>query len=215
MAFTSFVKRDVPMLLIIICALPLLLNRYIDNPVISAITLELGFWASIIEMLGWGLGVVYLFQGEYAATKRNPTTTQRVSFGTLVGFSLLLVVMAATLPGDLNNPHYLWVYYSFYRAQSTAFYGLMFLYLCSASYRMIRARSLESTILMLAGFIYIMRSASLFTLYAPWLIPLGEWVMGYPNKAASMAAVICIAFGSMLIAVRMMLGRERTAIEVA
>jgi hypothetical protein len=60
-----------------------------------------------------------------------------------------------------------------------------------------------------------MRSASIFNLYLPWSIPLGEWVMDYPNKAATIAANISMTFGSMLIAVRQMLGRERTAIEVA
>jgi hypothetical protein len=60
-----------------------------------------------------------------------------------------------------------------------------------------------------------MRSASIFNLYLPWTIHLGEWVMDVPNKAAVVAASISATFGSMLIAVRQMLGRERTAIEVA
>ena len=215
MAVVSFLKRDVPIALIIIFAIPFLLYRYIDHPAIKAVYSELGFWSSIISMIGWGLGVVYLFQGEYAATKRNPSTTQYLAFGLLCGFSLLLVGMALTLPGDLNNPHYLWVYYAFYRSQTTAFYGLMFLYLCSAAYRMLRARSLESTVLLLSAVIYTMRNASFFTWLAPWIGPLGDWIMHYPNKGASSAAVICMAFGSILIAVRQMLGRERTAIEVA
>ena len=215
MAFTSFLKRDVPILLIILFAIPMLLNRYIVNDSLKAIVAELGFWSSIIGMIAWGLGVIYLFQGEYAATKMKPTLTQKVSFGVLIGFSLLLVGMAVTQPGDLNNAQYLWVYYAFYRAQTTAFYGLLFLYLGSASFRMLRARSLESTVLLLAGVIYIMRNASIFTHFAPWLGDIGEWVYNYPNKAATTGATICMAFGSLLIAARQLLGRERTAIEVA
>jgi hypothetical protein len=214
MGFSGFLRRELPLIIIIVFAIPMLLYRYIEDPILKEVYTQLGFWASIISMIGWGLGVVYLFQGEYHATRRKPTLTQKISFGVLVGFSLLLVIMAATLPGDLNNPSYLWVYYAFYRAQSTAYYGLMFLYLGSATYRMLRARSLESLVLMVAGLLYLFRNASMFQLYAPWLTPVGEWIMNYPNKAATTAAVMCAAFGSIVIAARQLLGRERTAIAV-
>jgi len=211
---SEFFKRELPMIIIIVSAIPMLLYRFIEDPLLKEVYTQLGFWASLISMIAWGLGVVYLFQGEYHATKSNPTISQKVSFGVLIGFSLLLVVMAVTLPGGLNNPSYLWVYYGFYRAQSTAYYGLMYLYLASATYRMLRARSLETLVLMVAGFLYLLRNASLFQLYAPWLTPLGEWIMNYPNKAATTAATICAAFGSIVIAVRQLLGRERTVIAV-
>ena len=117
--------------------------------------------------------------------------------------------------GGQSTPEYIFWYRGFYNAQSRAFYGLMFLYLASASYRMLRARSAESAVLMLAGVIYLMRNASIFNLYLPWTIEVGEWVMDYPNKAAVTAASISATFGQMLIAVRQMLGRQRTAREVA
>lgn len=212
---SNFVKRDLPLILLVVTAIPMLLTRFIDHPLLTAVTNEMGFWSSIISMMGWGLGILYLFQGEYHNYKMNNTTTQKVSTAVLIGFSLLLAGMYFTLPGGTSNPSYQWVYMGFYRSQSTAFYGLMFLYLMSASYRMLRVRSLESTFLLVAGLIYVMRSASIFTLYFPWMLPLGEWVMNYPNKAAVTAAVMSAAFGSVLIAIRQMLGRERTAVEVS
>jgi hypothetical protein len=214
MAVSSFLKREVPLLIIIGFTIPMLLSRYITDPTLTTINTELGFWSAIIANIGWGLGVVYLFQGEYHNTKMNRNLTQYVSFATLIVFSLLLVVMATTLPGDIMNGSYLWVYYGFYRAQSTAFYGLMFLYLGSGTYRVLRARSIESTVLMVAGLLYLFRNASMFQMYFPWLTPLGEWIINYPNKAATIAATICATFGALLIAMRQLLGRERTAIEV-
>ncbi|MEM2894271.1 MAG: hypothetical protein QW486_09075 [Candidatus Bathyarchaeia archaeon] len=214
MGYSGFLRRDLPLIIITASAIPMLLYRYIEDPVLKEVYTQLGFWASIISMIAWGLGVVYLFQGEYHTLRRRPTLTQKLSFGALAGFSILLVTMAATLPGDLNNPSYLWVYYAFYRAQSTAYYGLMFLYLGSATYRMLRMRSLESSVLMISGLLYLFRNASLFQLYFPWLTPLGEWLMNYPNKAATTAAVMCMAFGSIVIAARQLLMRERTAVSV-
>jgi hypothetical protein len=215
MSATNFLKRDLPMLIIIVTAIPMILYRFIDHPTIKFIVTETGFWSSIISMLGWGLGVIYLFQGEYHALKQKPDLTQKFSFATLCGFSLLLVVLFFALPGGTSNDWYQFVYLGFYRAQSTAFYGLMFLYLMSASYRMLRVKSIESTVLLVSGFLYLMRSTSIFTYYAPWLVPLGEWIFDYPNKAAVTAAVMAAAFGSILIGIRTMLGRERTAVEVS
>jgi hypothetical protein len=201
-------------MLIIIMALPNIIGRFVSDPLLTTINTRFGQWSSIIDMLGWGLSAIYLFQGEYANMKQNPTNLQKWSFFILVFYSVILVGVNLAYGGQSTDEYVFW-YRGFYNAQSRAFYGLMFLYLGSASYRMLRARSAESTILMLAGLIYLMRSASIFNLYLPWTIPLGEWVMNYPNKAAVTAASISMVFGQMLIAVRQMLGRERTAIEVA
>jgi hypothetical protein len=211
---STFFRRDLPLMIIIITAIPFLLYRFISDPFIDTIYQELGNWSSIISMISWGLSVFYLFQGEYASMKQTPTFMTRWNFGVLCVFSGTLLVVRL-LTGSFTTELYQYFYVDFYAGQSRAFYGLMFLYLCSASYRMLRARSLESFALLASGLIYLMRSASIFNLYLPWSIPLGEWVMDYPNKAATIAANISMTFGSMLIAVRQMLGRERTAIEVA
>ena len=211
---STFLKRDVPLMLIIIMALPNLIGRFVSDPILDTINTRFGQWSSIISMLGWGLSTVYLFQGEYANMKQNPSTISRWNFIVLTVYALILVGVNFMYGGQ-STPEYIFWYRGFYNAQSRAFYGLMFLYLGSASYRMLRARSAESTVLMLAGLLYLMRSASIFNLYLPWTIPVGEWVMDYPNKAAVTAASISMVFGQMLIAVRQMLGRERTAIEVA
>jgi hypothetical protein len=201
-------------MLIIIMALPNIIGRFVSDPLLTSINTRFGQWSSIIDMLGWGLSAIYLFQGEYANMKQNPSNLQKWSFFILVFYSVILVGVNIMYGGQSTDEYVFW-YRGFYNAQSRAFYGLMFLYLGSASYRMLRARSAESTVLMLSGLIYLMRSASIFNLYLPWTIPLGEWVMNYPNKAAVTAASISMVFGQMLIAVRQMLGRERTAIEVA
>jgi hypothetical protein len=201
-------------MLIIIMALPNLIGRFVSDPLLDTINTRFGQWSSIISMLGWGLSTVYLFQGEYANMKQNPSNISRWNFIVLTVYALILVGVNLMYGGQ-STPEYIFWYRGFYNAQSRAFYGLMFLYLGSASYRMLRARSAESAVLMLAGLLYLARSASIFNLYLPWTIPLGEWFMNYPNKAAVTAASISMVFGQMLIAVRQMLGRERTAIEVA
>jgi len=201
-------------MLIIIMALPNLIGRFVSDPILDTINTRFGQWSSIISMLGWGLSTVYLFQGEYANMKQNPSNISRWNFIVLTVYALILVGVNLMYGGQ-STPEYTFWYRGFYNAQSRAFYGLMFLYLGSASYRMLRARSAESAVLMLAGLLYLARSASIFNLYLPWTIPLGEWFMNYPNKAAVTAASISMVFGQMLIAVRQMLGRERTAIEVA
>lgn len=207
------------MMLIIIFAIPYIAWRYIDWAPLTAFYEEMGRWSVVMTCAGWGLAVVYLFQGEYAAVKQNPTLTQRTAFVVLILMSLLLAFNFFTLPGSrgdvLWSDPYQWWYKAFYPPQTQAFYGLMFLYLCSASYRMLRARSLESTILLVAGVLYLMRSSSMFQMWFPPITEIGEWIMNYPNKGATYGAFICATFGQMLIATRQMLGRERTAIEVA
>ena len=110
---SNFVKRDLPLILLVVTAVPMILTRFIDHPFLTAITNEMGFWSSIISMMGWGLGILYLFQGEYHNFKMNPTLTQKVSFYVLCGFSALLVGMYFLLPGGTSNATYQWVYMGF------------------------------------------------------------------------------------------------------
>lgn len=212
MSTQNFLRRDLPIVLIIVAAIPMILSRFITHPALTALNAELGWWSSLINMTAWGMGVIYLFQGEYHNTKLNPTITQYLQFGTLCVYSLILLIL--NIMEGQQGDTYSWFYMGTYRPQSQAFYGLMFLYLCSAGYRMLRLRSAESAVLALSGLIYICRSGSLFALYTPWIIPLGEWLMNYPGKAASTAAVMTMAMGAVLIAVRQTLGRERTAVDV-
>jgi hypothetical protein len=221
MSTRNFLRRDLPLILIVLFAVPNILYRFVADDTLKNINTTIGMWSSTISMIAWGLGMVYLFQGEYHNMKMRNTTTQKFLFGVLVGFSLLLIGLAF-MYGDLANgklglqsAELQWWYTAFYRAQSTSFYGLMFLYLMSASYRMLRFRSLEASVLMLSGIIYIVAHASIFTIYMPWLVPISDWLYSYPNRAATTAAVMAIAFGSILIGVRQLMGRERTAVEVA
>lgn len=221
MSTRNFLRRDLPLILIVLFALPNIVYRFVTDDTLRNINTTIGMWSSTISMIAWGLGMVYLFQGEYHNMKMRNTNQQKFLFATLAGFSILLIGLAF-MYGDLSqgklglqSVELQWWYTAFYRAQSTAFYGLMFLYLMSASYRMLRFRSVEASVLMLSGIIYLVAHASIFTLYMPWLMPLSDWIYGYPNRAATTAAIMSMAFGSVLIGIRQLLGRERTAVEVA
>lgn len=221
MSSRNFIRRDLPLILIILTALPMLASRFIQDDNLTAINKALGQWSSYITMIAWGLAVIYLFQGEYHTMKMRPGWEQKALFGILVAFSLILVggsiIYAdwSKLQLGFRGPEVQWWYTAFYPAESRAFYGLMFLYLMSATYRMLRFRSLEAFVLAISGVIYVLENASIFTLYMPWLIDVGEWLYNYPNNAATTAAVMVMACGSILISMRQLMGRERTAVEVA
>jgi len=222
MSTRNFIRRDLPLILIVIAAVLQLGSRYIQDATLDAINKALGQWSSYITMMAWGLAVIYLFQGEWHTMQMKPGWEQKALFGVLVAFSLILVggsiIYADWAHGQLGfrGDQVQWWYTAFYPAESRAFYGLMFLYLMSASYRMLRFRSLEATVLAVSGLLYVCESASIFTLYLdPYLTAIGEWLYNYPNNAATTAAVMVMACGSILISMRQLMGRERTAVEVA
>ena len=222
MSSRNFIRRELPLLLVVVTAFPIILNRFVDDPMLLNYWTTLGSWTSYISMIAWGLGVIYLFNGEYHSMQMNRSKgiVPVIMFGILVVFSLLLVGMSimyanwSTMQLGITHPSYVWWYNGFYGAQSQAFYGLMFLYLMSASYRMLRFRNLEASILLLSGIIYTLRNTSIFNLYFPWMMPLGEWINNIGYTGGYNAALICMAFGSLLIGCRQLLGRERTAVEV-
>ena len=69
-------------------------------------------------------------------------------------------------------------------------------------------KSLESGALFLGGVIYTFRLIPLFTLWFPWLVPVGDWILLVPGVAGDRAAMIPLGIASIALGLRTLMGRE-------
>ena len=126
-------------------------------------------------------------------------------------------------PDGTNTP-FKWIEDNAFRPLQATMFALLAFFMASAAFRAFRARNTEATILLIAGLIVMTGRVPLLELLAspfPALQPaaaaasarmgqLTEWIMNVPNSAAQAGIIIGAALGAAAMAIRVILGIERS-----
>jgi hypothetical protein len=90
---------------------------------------------------------------------------------------------------------------------STAYAATLF-YLASATYRVLRARSTETIILLVVGIVTIMSNMPMLVTYIPPLLTFKTWIADVIVKSSYRAITIGVGLGGILMGVRTLLAME-------
>lgn len=203
-------RRELPTIIVSACGVIMLLSFFTTFEVFTTIKATLTAWTIVIASTSTWLGFTYMSYAQYRTYKRDPTTSQLIYFATPFVFFLLFLIVGFSFPGDVNSPQYLWLLSSIYQQVGATVYAVMFFTLASSAYRTFTVASIEATALLLSGAIYTLRQIPLFPYLAPWLVPLGEWILLVPNVGGGRGAVICAAMAALVVGIRTLWGREMT-----
>ncbi|HEU5311836.1 MAG TPA: hypothetical protein VFV24_10320, partial [Candidatus Eisenbacteria bacterium] len=126
-------------------------------------------------------------------------------------------------PDGTSTP-FKWIEDNAFRPLQATIFALLAFFMASAAFRAFRARNAEATILLVAGVLVMMGRVPLLEFLAapfPGLQPvaaagsrglglLTEWIMNVPNSAAQAGIIIGAALGAAAMAIRVILGIERS-----
>lgn len=107
-----------------------------------------------------------------------------------------------------SSDMYQWMYTNFNLPLSSTAYAATLFYLASATYRVIRARSTETTILVVVSIVVIMGNMPMFVTYVPALLTIKSWIETVIVTAAYRAITIGVGLGGILMGVRTLLAME-------
>ena len=127
------------------------------------------------------------------------------------------------LPSGAPTP-FQWMTDWFFRPLQATIFSLLAFFMASAAFRAFRARNVEATILLIAAVLVMAGRVPLLDFLAypfPPLHPaaeslsrtlgrLTEWIMDVPNSAAQAGIIIGAALGAAAMAIRVILGIERS-----
>lgn len=124
----------------------------------------------------------------------------------LLGCLIIWVGIGTTLGN--THPTYQWIYNTFNQPLSATAYAATLFYLASATYRVLRFRTVETSILLLVGIVTIMANIPLFVTYIPALLPARTWIADILVKSSYRAITIGVGLGGILMGVRTLLAME-------
>jgi len=218
-------RREIPILITSVAGLVFAVSYFIPHFPFGESESIFGDWVTIVQAFAIWLGALNLIKVSWEKISRKKADWP---FALLIVISLVATLLIGFIDGyrGLNaEPQYSfrdpgtsfdWLFRHVYTALTSTMFSMLAFFVGSASYRAFRARNLQATLLLIAGF-FVMggRVPLLDQMIAPiWDYPffshLADWIMTFPNTAGQRAIMIGIALGVMSSSLRIILGIERS-----
>jgi hypothetical protein len=130
------------------------------------------------------------------------------------GYSIIVMVSAAIvfamgLIFNLSDAPMMWIFDNVYRPLSGAFFALTAFFLATAAYRALRARSVETTLMLIAALVVFIGQTPLITSMSNEVVLLKEWVLNVPSAAGMRGILLGVALGTIATGLRLLAGMDR------
>lgn len=172
--------------------------------------------ATYRSILAW-MQIIFacaLIVGINAVLKNHIVKLQRRPKDRPYSLVLLLAVVVMSILGFSGGidqgSSFLWAFNHLQAPMQATVFSLLAFYVTSAAFRGFRARSVESTILIVAGLIVLIGRVPLGELITPHLPATADWIVNVPALAAKRAILIGIGLGMVATALKVISGVERT-----
>lgn len=219
-------RRQLPLYITFLVGLMMVASVFIPHAPFDTAEDNFSIFFNIIAGVAFVLGAGNLIKIHgNKISRRSPHW--KYSIVTLVGFFVVLVAGF----GKIGNPQgwqgpvqtpgsaFYWLYQSIFSPLQATMFSLLAFFVASASYRAFRAKTPESTLLLVAATIILVGRTPLGHYLTFWLpeplqffhIPnLSGWILAIPNLAGQRAIIIGIALGIISTSLKIILGIERS-----
>jgi hypothetical protein len=194
-----------PQFLVVVTVVALIAAYYIKFDPLQALASEFNTWAVLFA--GWlsALAVV-------STTVSNVKKIQKNEKGWPYAIVLLAALYITILLGAVLGPGhstFSWIFNSIARATYGAMQATTAFFIITAAYRAFRARTVDTTILLIVAVLVMLGNITLGTAIWTGFRPIRDWLYSVPMAHGNAAIYITMAIGAMALGIRTVLGVER------
>jgi len=182
---------------------------------LQAVSDELLSYITAVLTAAFAIGVINLTRVHWINIKRKRATWMfsvilLVCLYSMLIFSLIaspfaLDPNATVIPNSViqfSTPIWQFLYYKILVNINSSIFSLLAFFIASAAYRAFKARSLEATILLVAGLLVILGQTPIADVIWPGFSVIRDWIMAFPNTAGQRGILIAAALGIIVFSVR-------------
>lgn len=206
-------RREVPLVITFITGTLLIIGFFVPHDPIGEIQTVFLEWFSVMVGFSMIVGLIALASGHTRKIRRHQ---QGFGYSIVLIFALLLTIIVGFYSGikykglfEQGTP-FMWYYNSILIPLSATMFSLLAFFIASASYRAFRARTVEATLLLIAGALVMIGRVPIGDLMWHQLPVIADWIMDIPQMAAKRGILIGIALGMVVTSLRIILGIERS-----
>jgi hypothetical protein len=201
-------KRHLPVFIVFVSGVFMAFQYFVPHETSEFIYEYALDWGPIIGVFAMSLGIISLARVSWTRVRKREPNWQ-YSVVTLAGLASILIAGFWPGAGGQRAPVVTWEFNNLILPLTSTMYATLAFFVASATYRAFRARSLMATILLLAAVIVMLR----FFPLGPLTGPVGDaanWILNVPNLAAKRAILIGVGLGVVAMAMKVVLGIERS-----
>jgi hypothetical protein len=206
---SNILRREAVFGVSIFVASMMILNFFLDVPIINTIAQELTIWALIIQLIAIGIGAVNMIRSHYRVINRRDPGRWYFS---LYMMALFVIMMLLGIPGTIGsteNSIYSWLFNQVYVSLGATLYAITGFYIFSAAYRAFRARTIDAGLMLLAGIIMMLSNAPVGEVIWTGFPEIGGWLLETGQNPWQTSIVMTEAFGMLAFGYRAFTGKER------
>ena len=202
-------KRVLPTSIAIVAGIFVLLSVFVPTTSFGALGLYFIDTAVIIAAFALILGVINVLR-VHGRKIREAQPGRLYSFVLIAAMLIVLTLGLLTIPGrpsGQSQPAVQWIFENIQAPIQASLSGLLVFFIVTAAYRLLRARNLESAVMLIVVIIVLLGQVTLGLV--PVLPKLKDWILDVPAMAGVRGILLGVALGALLTGIRLLLGVER------
>lgn len=202
-------RRSLPSAIATLVGLIVLVDFFVAQAELDAAGAVLLRWAMIVGTFALLLGILNVLSVHLRKIKER-----REGWPHSIALVAMMVILwgLGLAPGSKGtaSPSVSWLFQNVYIPLQATIFSLLAFFVVSAAYRAFRARSLETTLFLLAGLIVLLGQVPVGGHIWEHLPALRDWILQVPSVAGVRGIILGVALGTILTGLRVLLGFDRT-----
>ncbi len=199
-------KREIPLLITFLSGMIAVLEYYVPVDATTNAFTVLKNWGMVIAAFALGFGAINLFIVYGRRMKKAPNPVDRAFSVWLLALLVIAAVIGVSLGSDSSK--YQWIYNSIYLPLGATMYASLCFYMTAGAYKVLRARTLDSTLLLITAVLVIIGNTPLFPAIWKGFFTWRKWIFDVIVSGAYRGIRIGVGIGSVVMGIRTLLGME-------
>ncbi len=210
----NFLKRTVPLVIAFVMGVLMAMQYYVPHKLSQDLLEVVSRWDRIIAGFAVFIGAYSLFHLHWTRIKRK---VEGWGYSVFVYFGAIITLIFGFLNGGKFFWHdkqegtmFDWLYYYVQVPAGATIFSILAFFISSAAYRTFRARTNESTVLLIAAILVMLGRVPIGNYISQYIPAIADWIMAVPNLAAKRGILLGVSLGAIATSLKIIFGIERS-----